>query len=86
MASPKETQPPMSSPKHQALRLVSDFSGCQPLGVRLKLLIPSHYDMGIQLLLITSNGLLVCTRHFFNEGFLSWLWFLVSLVFAETPV
>lgn len=86
VASPGKTQPPTSLPKHQALRLVSNFSGCQPLGVRLKLLIPSHYDMGIRLLLLSSNGLLVCARHFVNEGFLSWLWFQVSVVFAESPV
>lgn len=75
VAFPGESQPPTSLPTNQAQRLVSDFSGCQPLGVRLKLLIPSHYDMGIQLRLMTSNGVLVCARCFVNEGFLSWLWF-----------
>ena len=50
------------------------FSQCQPLGVRLKLLIPNHYNMGIRLLLMTSNGLLVSARHFlsmkdFSPGF-----------------
>lgn len=74
LASPGEIQPPTSLPKHHAQRSVSGCSGCQPLGVRLKFLIPNHYDTGVRLLPVAPNGLSVCARHFVNEGFLSWLW------------
>lgn len=65
-------------------RLVSSFSSCQPLGVRLKFLIPSHYHMGIRLPPRISNPL--CVRSFVDEGFLLPAFFSPGRVFAETPV
>lgn len=55
---PRRSPAPASLPQNQAQRLVSNFSGCQPRGVRLKLLIPNHYHMGIRLPPMVSNGLL----------------------------
>lgn len=75
LAPPGEIQPLVSLPRHHAQRFLSSFSGCPPLGVRLKILIPNHYDMGVRLLLLIPDGLFVCARHFVNEGFLSWLRF-----------
>lgn len=66
-------------------RLVSSFSSCQPLGVRLKFLIPSHYHMGIRLPPRISSPLRV--RSFVDEGFLlPAFFFSPGRVFAETPV
>ena len=79
MASPGESQL-STSPLQPQTEISERFSECQPLGVRLKLLIPNHYNMGIRLLLMTSNGLLVSARHFLSMkdfspglGFV-WVW------------